>query len=195
MSASVLVSLTELKSFIRISDADSDDLLQSLVDGVEEQFLADCNRRERPFSAAQSGRIERANGTGHELLALHYPIDSVSSINFGFDLANPDQSITPTDTNVVVWERGTRNLVRVDGGTWGPLGAPLYITVEYDCLADLPELPKIAIKRAVATIYRQMGAEDATRERLSSYERDLRQVYANDAIWKYAVRAHWEPRI
>lgn len=189
MSA-VLVTLAELKAFLQSTGTSDDVVLQSLLDSAEDQFLADCNRRDRPFKAiAEEDRIEACPGTGDVLLALDYPISDIVAITLGRDVSNPVETLDPDDLNVVVWQAGKRTITRVDGGVWGCFDAPAYVHVTYDAQAELPDLPRVAIKRAVAAIYRQVGAEDTTRERLSSYERDLRDVYTGDSIWKAAVNA------
>ncbi len=195
MATAVLVSLADMQSFLSVGATDGA-LIQSLLDGVEEQFLADCNRRDRPFiTNAIASRVEIHAGTGTSLLALDYPVASIASITLGRNPSAPEVTLDPSDTTQVSFLVGKRNVMRVDGGVWGVLDAPAYVHVTYTTQVDTSSLAAVAVKRAVAAIYRQMGAEDTTRERLSSYERDLRQVYADDAIWKYAVHAHWEPRI
>jgi len=46
---------------------------------------------------------------------------------------------------------------------------------------------QLAIKRVVAQIYRQRGSEDATREQIGPYVRNLSDLVTTDPLWRRAV--------
>lgn len=184
-----------MKDFLSIESNAEDEFLGTLLDAVEDLFEAECGRRDRPFRAAQAARVELHDGTGTDVLYLQYPPSAITTIAIGVDVADPDETIVPSDLQVLSWRVGYARLVRVDGGTWGERGAPNVVRVTYDAQADLPTPPKLAIKRVVAAVYRQMGAEDVKSERTSSFSRDLADVAAGDPIWQLAVRCHREVKV
>lgn len=193
MATAILVTLAELKTFLGVTASTDDALLQSILDVVEQQFLAECNRRERPFVAsAANNRAEVRDGNGSHVLTLDYAISDVDSIKLGFDSSDPDEELDPDDVEEVVWVAGKRTITRTDGGSWGWVDAPRYIHVQYDTQADAPDVPKTALKRMCGLIYRQLGSEGSSRESLANYTRDLAR---DDSIWMAAVAAEWEPRV
>lgn len=192
-----LVSAPEMLAFLGNPQGADSTLLGSILDGVEEQFEAACNRRERPFQAAPSvARLEVRDGTGTPSLFLDYPITSLTSITLGRSVATPDETLAVANVDVLVHETGTRRIIRTDGGTFGCLGSPRYVRVTYMPAADLPYLAALAVKRATAAVWRQLGSEDSKSERLGTFSRELLEVFGDgDSVWRAAVRAHWEPRI
>lgn len=186
------IDLDDAKAYLAVQDTASDDLITAILLSVEEQFHADCNRRDRPFiQTEQTDRIEVKPGTGSSYLYLDYPIKELKIAAIGYAGHNP--RILPD--SAISWTTGLRAVARIDGGLWGSKDLPNYLRITYDALPDAPALVRIAILRAVAALYRQIGAEDTTRERLSSYERDLRQVYSGDQVWLSAVKAEYEARV
>ena len=192
-----LVSVPEMLAFLGNPQGADSTLLESILDGVEDQFEAACNRRERPFQGApDAARLEVRDGTGTPSLFLDYPITTLTSVTLGRNVADLDETLDITDVDVLVYEVGSRRIIRTDGGTFGCLGSPRYVRVTYLPAADLPDLVALAVKRATAAIYRQLGAEDSTSERLSTFSRELLEVFGDgDSVWRAAVHAHWEPRL
>ena len=192
-----LVSAPELLAFLGNPEGADSTLLESILDGVEDSFEAACNRRERPFQAApDEARLEVRDGTGTPSLFLDYPITTLTSVTLGRNVADPDETLDIADVDVLVYETGKRRIIRTDGGTFGCLGSPRYVRVTYLPAADLPYLAALAVKRAAAAIYRQLGAEDSTSERLGTFSRELLDVFGDgDSMWRAAVNAHWEPRV
>lgn len=192
-----LVSAPEMLAFLGNPEGVDRTLLESILDGVEDSFEAACNRRERPFQEAPDvDRLEVRDGTGTASLFLDYPIESLTSITLGRSAASPDETLDTNDVDVLVYEAGSRRIMRTDGGTFGCVGSPRYVRVTYRPQADLPYLAALAVKRATATIFRQLGSEDSTSERLGTFSRELLEVFGeNDSVWRAAVRANWEPRI
>lgn len=190
--ASLLVPLTEAQAYLDVDDAGDLEVLDLLIDQVEALFLAQTNRRERPFQAAQSGRTEVHDGTGMELLFLEYPIAALTSVKIGANVATPDETLTVGDLDVLRYAVGRRRLARVDGGTFGDAGDPRVVHVTYDAQADLPTDAQLAVLRVVAAVFRQRGSEDASSERTAGFSTDLAKVAESDPLWQLAVNAHRE---
>jgi hypothetical protein len=91
----------------------------------------------------------------------------------------------------VTFATGHRLISRTDGGIFGLAGKRRYVHVTYKSAADLPEPAQLAIKRAVAQVYRQRGSEDATFEAFGQgqYQRRLSALVDNDPLWMNAVAA------
>lgn len=193
----VLVSLAEMQRFIG-PEADSDgDVIQEILDHVEDLFLGECNRRDRPFiaTADSTARTEVHDGTGTSLLTLNYPISELATdIKLGLDVADPDDTLTYNDVETLVYVAGKRSIERTDGGIFGYRDTPRYVHVTYKAAADVPESAQIGIKRVVAALYRQRGSEDASRESLSGYTRDMANPM-EDPMWLAGIRNGREPRV
>lgn len=189
----VVASLTEVKRFLGISASTHDTLLQELLDHAEDELLAKCNRRERPFSASQNGITEVHDGTGSSVLTLKYPISALSgTVKLGRDTTDLDDELTSSDVDEVVFVAGKRTVERTDGGIFGEAGSPRYVRVTYDAQEDKPEIAKLAVKRMVAFLFRQLGSEGATRESFDGHSIDFAET---DPIWKSAVNSLGEPRV
>ncbi len=182
-----LVSVADLKTFLEITSAGDDTLLGALIDHAEGLFESETGRKDTPFIAAASARSEVKDGTGSPELYLDYPISDVTSISLGFDSSAFVETLDPDDPDVVVWGISRRRIERVDGGVFGRLDKPRYVTVLYDFQADLPEEAQLAIKRVVGQIYRQRGSEGATREQIGSYIRTMSKIVKDDPLWRRAV--------
>lgn len=216
----VLVTLTDAKAHLRVTATADDALIQSIIDPIESLFVMQCGRTDRPFATAATGRIEVRSGTGHPLLTLDYPIANITSIKIGRDFTAPDETLDATNVDVVAFATGSRALWRSDGGVWrarsgSPSGSvssqnfgsgaanwqwsspePRIVQVTYDHDADLPDFPKLAIKRAVAAVYRQIGSEDAKSETMpDGYSRVVADVATSDPLWAMAVQSATEPRV
>jgi len=190
-----LVELDDFKDFLGITDSAQDDLLSVILDGLEDLFESECGRRSRPFSDALVGRVEVLDGTGTAKLFLDYPIAALTSIALGADPSEPDETLDPTDFEVVAWTVGRLCIRRVDGCTWGCRGVPNIVRVTYDTQADLPTTAAIAVRRVAATVYRQLGAEDLKSERTSTFSRDLAKAAEEDPIWCMAMRGERVVRV
>ena len=185
-----LVSLADLQTFLELSSGTDDDLLTDLLDHAEGLFESETGRKNVPFIAAASARSEVKDGTGSAEVYLDYPINDITSISLGFDSSAFVETLTPSDPDKVVWGARSRRIMRVDGGIFGRTGQPRYLTIVYDFNADLPEEAQLAIKRVVAQTYRQRGSEDATREKIGPYSRDLSNLVETDPLWRRAVAAN-----
>jgi len=184
-----LVSLADQKVFLEIPVATTgdDDLITDLLEHAEDLLESDAGRTETPFKASAAAQTEVHEGTGTRDLYLNYPISDITSISLGLDNSDFDETLDPDDPDEVVWGTGKRRISRVDGGRFGLPGRPRFITVVYDHQADLPEVAQLAIKRVVAQMYRQRGSEDATKETIGGYARDLSNLVETDPFWQRAV--------
>jgi hypothetical protein len=72
----------------------------------------------------------------------------------------PDETLDPTDLEVVAWRAGRARIARVDGCTWGDRGVPNVIQITYDTLEELPLRAALAIKRGAAAVFRRLGSEE-----------------------------------
>lgn len=188
----VLVTLAEQKTYLGDAPASADDaLLTALIDDVEALFASETGRLITSYQAAGTARTEILDATGSAELYLDYPITALTSVKLGNDPAAPDETLTVADKNVLVYAAGSRRIVRTDGGKFGTrAGLPRYVQVVYDFAADLAPNAKIAIKRAVALIYRQRGSEDVATESASGfYSREMAHL-VDDPIWRMAVMSN-----
>jgi hypothetical protein len=192
----VLVSLTELKTYLGDAPASSDDaLLTQLLNDVEAQFASECGRTIDSFVDEDSA-VEVHDGTGTCDLYLSYPVaeDGLESITLGYDSASPDETLDATDKTVIVYGAGSRRITRVDGGVFGRSGQRRYVEVTYDHQADLPADAKQAIKSVASSVYRNRGSEGMKSETVGnfySYTRDDTQIAASaDSFWRSAIAAN-----
>jgi hypothetical protein len=190
---SALVSSTMVLQFLALGEDEAGaDQAVDLAGKVETLFLAQCRRTTRPFQAAAAARTERRDGTGGSSCWLDYPIAALTSVKLGYDPATPLETLAVADPAVLVWKVGSRRLTRVDGGTFGAFGAPLWIQVVYDAGADLPTDAALPILRVTAALWRQRGAEDVTAERVGGYSADLAPIADSDPVWQMAIRQYRE---
>jgi hypothetical protein len=190
-----LLSLEELQEFLG-GDTDADTiLLEAVLAQIELQFLRAANRSERPFQAAQNGRVEVKDGTGSALLFTDYPVAALATaITLGY--ASPwDATLTPSDTTVLQYAVGSRRVARVDGGTFGDLDRPGYVRITYDAQADQPADLKLLFMRFAGSVYRESNTGEASSERrlVGTDELPLPADLVNE--WEAATRLFWEPRL
>lgn len=191
----VLVTRAELKTYLGDAPATADDaLLDALIDDVEALFASETGRLITSFIAAGSARTEVIDATGSPSLYLDYPVAVLTSVVLGFDSAVPDETLTIADKNVLVYAVGSRRLVRTDGGVFGRVGWPRYVTVLYDYQADLALSAKLAIKSVASAVYRQRGSEGMKSETVGSFysytREDAQAATASSDFWKEAVAAN-----
>jgi hypothetical protein len=187
-----LATLAEFEEWLGGTVVAEATLRQAILDQAEALFEAACGRAHAPFAAADTGREETLTGTGAPSIFLDYPIDDVTEVLLGFDPANPDETLDPTDPAVLVWEEGGTRLTRVDGGKFGCLGDPAFVRVTYDTQAELPDDAKLAVLRMAATLYRGRGSEEVKSETMGPYSVTyaLSSAAATDPVWQTAVNAH-----
>jgi hypothetical protein len=192
-----LVTVTQMQAYLGDPTADAT-LLAALLEGVEARLVADCRRESRPFAEAESGRVERHDGTGTATLWLDYRIEDLTSVLIGYNPADPDETLDVADPNVLLWQaESTRfgaRLRRTDGGVFGCLGQPGIVQVTYDTLDDLPADAALAVKDEVARAYAHAGSEGLTAERLGAWSADygssVGSAGATSETWAAAVKAH-----
>lgn len=190
---SALLPVSEVMEYLGEENDQEIPVVERLIDQIEALFLTQCGRRDRPFRAAQSARVEVHDGTGSRALVLQYPVAAVTSVLIGADPLTPDETLAVADVKVLRWAAGSATLRRVDGGTFGVAGDPRTVHVTYNAQADLPLDAQLAILRVVAACYRQRGSEDASSERMGGYSGDLARVAESEPTWQMAVAAHSSP--
>lgn len=189
-----LLVLATFKTFLTGTVADTEnDVLISIFEGVEAQFLSAAGRGQLPFIAASTARVETHDGTGTERLYLEYPIASatgITAILIGQDPANPSETLDPTDIDVISYSANARQILRTDGGRFAGAGHARVVQVTYDHAADLPDDARLAILRVAAQVYEQRGREDAKSEKLGDLSSVMAQLITDDPIWLHAVARH-----
>jgi hypothetical protein len=189
-----LVTYDEQQQYLDIPVGADKELIEDLIAETQALFEKEAGRSHAPFGAAQTGRIEIHPGdAGSSILTLDYPIATITSIGVGRDVAVPDETITPADTTTVVWTVGSRELYRVDGGYWRGW-YPTWVKVVYNTVADQPADAKLAVKRLVAGVYNQRGAEGLSTAQRGSRSLSVTAGFAmladKDPLWQMAVAAH-----
>lgn len=189
-----LVSIAQLERLLGLEAGTDTDVLTDLAAGAEALFTAACRRTAAPFlAAAQAGRVERHDGTGTRTLWLDYAPSALISVVISWPHGE-DETVDVADATVLRWRAGSARLVRMEYcRTFGCKGDPDAVTVTYDAAAD--SVPgesdaSLAVARAVATMYRQLGTEDVTGERTGGYSSELARVCEGDPVWHAAVAAH-----
>ena len=180
-----LVTLAEVKDWLRVKTETENVELQDLIDSLEETFEEEVDRRLIPFQAAQTARVEVRDGTGSRELWLDYPIATVTTIELGRDSANRDDTLDPTDVDEVIWVAGERRITRTDGGKWGKYRNPKYVNVTYNAQADLPPAAKRAVISQVAARWRQRGVEGVAVKKLLDSSASM--LYEPTPEWLRAV--------
>lgn len=181
-----LVQLSDFDGYLG-GDLSAEDPLtrQAILDSAEATFERQCGRSEIPFRAADPARVEVRDGTGSCSLWTDYPIASIASIVLGFDVGTPDQTV---DLSRALFAVGGREITRRDGW-FGLFGAPRYVHITYATQDDLPEDAALAVMRAAATLYRQLGSEDAKSESVGPYQSEFAVAF-QDPVWLSAVGSH-----
>lgn len=188
-NALTLVTVAGLQDYLGLASGTDDEILTTLALGAEALFAAGCGRSACPFQDAESGRIEVQDATGTHELWLDYGIAALTSIVVR-RCGHADETLDGTDTNVLRFVTGRARVTRVDGGRFGRAGEADAIVATYDASADLPDDAVLAVTRAVARVYRQLGAEDVKSERVGSYSADLATTIDGDEVWVAAIAAH-----
>lgn len=189
-----LVAVEEVRKYAGIDDSSAEKVLEDLIDQVEAVFLAQVGRRDRPYQAGQTGRLDILDGTGTARLWLPYPIKTLTSLTLGYDSTSWDETLDPSDVTVLSWYQGSRRVVRVDGCRFGCADRANYVRVTYDTMDDLPEDVRIAIIRMVTALARESGLGEATANRTLPDGENLpavADVVAQD-MWQAAIAAHKE---
>jgi hypothetical protein len=185
-----IVEVDEQLEFMGLPAGTDEDLLESLIASTQTLFENETGRELAPFGVAQTDRIEIHEGDSYSsVLILDYPIASITSIVVGRDVANPYESLSPSDATLVVWEVGGRKLTRVDGGYWRTI-YPSWVKVVYTTKADAPNDVKLAIKQKVAEIYLHKDKLGFAMVVQGSRTWVNAAGGSENPIWEAAVRAH-----
>lgn len=174
---------------------DETPVLDRLISLVEALFLAQVNRRQRPYQAAQAARAEVHDGTGRTTLLLDYPLGTLTSVKIGANPSSPDETLAIGDLAVLRYAAGGIELRRVDGGCFGTDGDPRVVHVVYDAAADLPNDVVLAVQNVVVTIWRRRGSEDVTSDRVGGFQGEYAAIASADPLWTLAVAANRVPSV
>lgn len=190
---SVLVSVSELKSFLGDAPVSDDDaVLTALLDDVEASFTSASLRTPGFYTPATTARTEVLDGTGSTRLYLTYPISVLTSVKLGYNAAAPTETLSVSNTSVLVYGVGSRVITRTDGGKFGTVRQPRYVQVVYDHAGNMPDDARMAIKSVAAMAYRRRGSEEAKSETIGAfYSRTMiEDIAASDPWWAKAVQAN-----
>lgn len=200
-----LATVDDLVLRLKLSEStadQNDDLLQALLDDAEALFLSHTGRVACPFSAAISGRVEIHEAPADRLLFVDYPVDAITDIVIGPDIANPTDTLDVTDATQVVWREGSRQIVRMDDFWRLPApwcAAPSFVQVTYDTQEDLPPDAAAAVLSLAATGWNTSRTASGTiqSEQLDNYQvtyalaRDAMTIVAQQSpAWAIAVARH-----
>ena len=182
-----LVTPSEILAYLGDPTGSDVQIGLQLVDEVEALLLQQCGREGRPFQPAQTGRVERRDGTGRPVLFLDYPIGVLTTVKLGYNVASPDETLVVNDQTKLSWAVGSPRLYRVDGGIFGWQGQPGAVSVTYTTQDDLPEDAALAVKRVTSALFNSRGSEGASSERLGNYSIDLKHLAEEDPIWQRVI--------
>lgn len=200
-----LVTLDAFKLELGVTVDTEDTRLGNRLDMVEAALEAACGRRELPFQAAQTARVEVHDGTGTVRLFLDYPIAAITTVLLGRDTSNPAETLDATDVDVLVFAVGGREITRTGvatfsrltgrrrlfgqggGATWGGYRDPRYVHVTYNTQADVPEVGGAAVMQVALALERQRGVEGSRQIRVLDSSTQLKQAIADTPEWELAV--------
>lgn len=185
-----LVDYEELRLFMALPAGQDEAVLGDMLSAATALFEGDCGRAECPFGKAQPGRVEVLEGIrGSRKLWLDYPIQVLTSVVTGLDVAAPTETLNPAAASSLVWRVGSRLITRTDGYVWRGW-APSWIKVTYDAQAYLPKDAKAAIMQLVAKIYREKGTGVVKSWTLGDESQTLETAVAESKEWASAVQNH-----
>ena len=185
-----LVDYDEQVSFLDLPSGTDKELIEDLLVQTTALFEKECGRSSAPFSGALTGRVEIQEAlSGSGVLTLDYPIATVTSIASGVDVATPDELLSAPFTGSVIYQVGSRDLIRVDGGVWRRF-SPRWVKVTYNTLADYPADAKLAVKRMVAQVYHGRGKEGFASVTRGSRSWSIADSASEDRFWLGAVNNH-----
>jgi len=200
-----LATVDDLVLRLKLSEATADandDLLAALLSDAEALFLAATGRVDCPFAAALTDRIEIHEAPADRHLYVDYPVDTVTAVIVGPDLANPLITLDPEDATQLVWRAGSRHVVRMDDRWRHPAPwdcAPSFVQITYDTQDDLPADAVAAVLALAATGWHDIktGSGSVQSETLDNYTiqyaqaRDTMTIVAQQSpAWAIAVARH-----
>lgn len=149
-----LLTLADLKAYLRYDKTDQDGPLQAILDAVED-YLEDLT--DQVFGASGTVTDEVHSGECRTSLMLRRPASAVTAINISrsSDPASVDDTIPVADVRID--PVNSQRLVRHSNGVF-PTGIyNLFIT--YTAAANLPAVAIEAVKEAAALVHRIRGTE------------------------------------
>jgi hypothetical protein len=182
----VLVSPEDAALWLGITNEAERASLGPLVEAVEAHLSDITGVR---FGAAGVITDEPHNGTGLPHLWLDQPVATLTAIKIGRDLATPSLTLDVADPDVVLVDaRFPRRIVRPLGATF-PRGTR-NVHVTYTALDHRPADAAMALKEAVAFVWRRRGSEEARTEKIGTYVREISNAFMRLPMWKAYVNAH-----
>jgi hypothetical protein len=187
-----LVEYEELRLWMGLQPGQDEALLGDLLSGLTTLFENQCGRPACPFGKAQPGRVEIVDPIpGSRKLWVDYPIQALTAIAVGRDVAVPDLTLNPALAAQVVWRVGQRIITRTDGGVWRYTRLyPSWVKVTYDAQADLPKDAKLAIQSVAAKLYREKDTGVLKSWTLGDESQTLETAAAQDTTWAGALENH-----
>lgn len=193
MATAVLVTLADLKSYLKYSKSDEDGPLQASLDAVE-AHLADLT--DQIFSAAGAVTDESHSGDDAKDLFLRRPATSVTSVKVSAtrDFVSPDETIAAGD--LVVDPTNAQRIVRFQGGVF-PAGQ-FNLAATYAAKEHKPEVAIEAVKQAVALLFRIRGSEHVRSQSLGELGSEVLEVDRRLwglPMWRAAVEQLQKPSL
>lgn len=191
---SVLVSLGELKSYLRYDATDQDTELQAILDAVE-ALLSDLT--DQTFGPGGPVADENHSGDATNVLVLRRPASSVTSVKVSAARtpSTPDETIDASQ--LAIDPVMTQRLIRYQGGVF-PRGV-LNLFVTYQAADNLPEIGKQAVKQAAAFIHRRRGSEHVRSQSLGDLGSQVlieeAQSLWSQPFWRAAVEQLSKPSL
>ncbi len=188
-----LVSYAAIKDYLQLPNDDNETAITELLEDVEASLEAECDREAFPVQALQLAVAEWHDGTGTQRIRTHFPITTLTSITLGRDSADPVETLTVTDVDVVSFTTGIEGagrITRTDGGKFGAHRSPRYVLITYDAAAFLPKLAVIAVKRVAAAYVRQFGSEGFKSFKVLDAGGSLERIMESTPEWSRAVERY-----
>jgi hypothetical protein len=183
-----LVTLAELKTYLKYTKTDQDAPLQAILDAAEDHLE---NETGQVFVAAGTVTDEKRSGRGTNVLYLRRPASSITTIKVSAlgNVSSPDYNLAVAD--VTIDPENTRRVVRIQNGAF-PLARLNVFNLfwTYEAAANLPNIAKEAIKEGAALVHRLRGSEHVISESLGDLGSQVLEVerrFGRLPMWDAAI--------
>lgn len=159
----MITTITKVKSFLKISTTDEDDLLTMLLTAVDKDFKTRCKR---DFESANYTEYYRGNGTS-KLILRNYPISALTSVHD--DLEREFESDTLIDADDLQISDADNGEIIYDGGIFTESEDVENVKVVYTAgYSSVPSDVEMAVIKKTAYDYMQSGGlRNTTEEELT----------------------------